>query len=151
MSGLIQIGSFILSHLWIVLLVLGMALVAAFFFFGRSLFDMIKAVFDFLRSPVGYPIVILLVLFLAVSWGYQMAEEKCEATQLKQQLADERAARAQEKKDMESAAKIAAEDVERAAFDRGVNNGYDKAISQMPRVTGPCLDRDAADRLFNIK
>ncbi len=151
MTALLKIGGALLSYWWIVAVVIGLCLVAAFAFFGRSVFVFLKAVMDFFRSPVGQLIAFGVVIYIAMCVGFNWAEGLCDAQKLREDLRRERISHALLLKQIKDGNQREVEDAARRGFDDGVNKANQDRIDATPKNSNACLDADAADRVRNVK
>lgn len=158
MTGLMQFGSFILSYIWIIAIVLGLALLGAFLYFGRGVIDILKMVGAFFLSPVGQVVAFGLVIYFAMCVGFNWAEGVCDAKSLRleiarkdQLLADKDKAFKKVLDDVATANEIERKDAVQAAVDAALNQKNEEASNVTPVNPSACLDRDAAGRVRNIR
>lgn len=151
MTALFKIGGTLLSYWWIVAIVAGLALAAAFVFFGRSVFVFLKAVVDFFRSPIGQLIAFGAVIYFAMCVGFNWADGLCDAKSLREELIREKLAHATLVQQIKDNAKREVEDAARRAYDDGVNAANQDRIDATPPNPSACLDRGAAGRVRDVR
>lgn len=151
MISILQFGSFLLAHAWIVPLVIVVLLAIGFFMYGPALLGILRAILNFCRSPVGQVAIILLVLYFAASAGYQLADGECNAAQLRTELANEKVARLALEDQVKSGNEIAATDALRARQFGEDNEKLKRLIDATPKNDAACLSVDDVRRLRRIK
>lgn len=151
MTGILQFGSFLLSYLWIVAAVAAAILIGAAIYLGRDITKLLRVIVEFFRSPIGQMVAFGAVIYIAMCVGFNWADGICDAKQLREQLESERKVFSDRLAEIKSQNDAAIEDAKSASFNEGIEHANQQKIDSAPVIRGSCLDRGAADRVFDIR
>lgn len=151
MISALKFGSFLLTHAWVLPVVVLLLLAIGVFTYGRAVLDILRGILDFFRSPVGQVAIILIVLYFASSAGYQLAESECGAEKLRTELAAETAKRKLLDDQVKAGDAIAARDADRASWAEAENTRLQELINATPNNSSACLSADDVRRVYDIR
>ncbi len=155
MANVLTFFGWLVTHWYIVVAIGAVAFAAAFFYFGRSVFDLLRVAVEFFKTPVGQMIAIGVAGFLLASacfsTGRNYERAKCDAEDLREQLKAANELMAAKDLQLKQAQESQKTDAERASKAETELNDLRGKASETPANSRPCLDPDALRRVYQIR
>jgi hypothetical protein len=155
MAGILTFIGWLVSHWYIVAALAAIAFAVAYFFMGRALIELLRAFVEFFKTPAGQMMaiacVIVLMIATAFSTGRNYERKLCDAEDLREELKNLKADIAAKEKQIKDGEAAQARDAARASEAEKELLKLRSKVDATPANSRPCLDPDAARRVYDIK
>lgn len=146
MSWIFGLGGFVWNYWWVFLLIIAAVVIVAMSYLGRSLFDVLRAVVDFFRTPLGQAIGAAVILYFLLSGVWQAGgnyeRTKCREASLARELAEEKRDRDAAEDARRNAQAALDESQERLKANEQKVDEYAKALAKRPDAACILTDDD---------